>query len=449
MSRRRKRIVALLVACLSTGIMLAQSATIFPKGNSPYSRFGLGDPVSQYYAAAAGMAGLSAAFNDPYHLNVQNPAALASLQSTAFEVGLFGKYSKLKDDRISSNQWTGNLNYLALGFPLINPISRVLDQNKSPWNIGMALSLQPFSTVGYDIQAQVQQPGDLELTTNVYKGSGGTYLLNWGTGVKHKNIAAGVRVGYLFGKLTNNIHVEFDSLFPAYSTEFTNAISVSGFVWNAGIQYTIEFGKIAKNQNARQRLILGAYGSNATNFNTNFSQLFIRTGSGYSPTDTIKNIQNQKGKGTLPTEWAGGFIYEQPNKFKIGAEYSFAGWSQYKNEGKEEPIAFLDANRWAFGLEWIPDFNSYNDYFSRVRYRAGFMYSTDPRSISGEQLKQYSITLGAGFPIVLPRQQASFINLSLEGGQFGLPDSVRETFIRMTLGFTLNDNTWFLKRKFG
>lgn len=448
MSNRRKRIVVLLMTCWSVGLGMAQSDAIFPKGNSPYSRFGLGDLVNQHLAAAGGMAGLSATFNDPYHLNLQNPAALASLQSTAFEVGFYGRYANLKDETRSADLWTGNLNYLALGFPLINPISRVLDQSKSPWNFGMALSLQPFSTVGYDIRAQVQQPGELELTTNIFKGSGGTYRLNWGMGLKHKNLAAGINAGYLFGKTTNNIRVEFDSLALAYSTEISNENSISGFIWDVGVQYTIEFGKINKNQNARQRLILGAYGNNALNFNTNFSQLFVRNNF-YTPVDTLINLNEQKGKGTLPAQWTAGLTYEQPNKFKIGAEYNVASWSDYKNEGKEESITFLDANRLAVGLEWIPDFNSYNNYLSRVRYRLGFVYANDPRSISGEQLKQYSVTLGGGFPIILPRQQVSFINLSVEAGQFGIPDAVRENFVRMTLGFTLNDNTWFFKRKFG
>ena len=449
MSNCRRRIVAFVLACASIGMLTAQSTTLFPKGNSPYSRFGLGDLVNQNFAAAGGMGNLSAAFTDPFHLNLQNPASLASLQSTAFEIGVFGRYAKLQDaNNNKDNLWNGNLNYLALGFPLINPISRVLDKSKSPWSYGMALALQPYSTVGYDIRAQVQQPGDLQLTTNVFKGTGGTYRLNWGNGVKYNNFAAGVTLGYYFGKITNNLLVQFDSIELAYNTEINNEVSVSGLLWDVGVQYTLEFGKIGKTQNARQRLIAGIYGNTNTNFNTNSSLLFTRNNF-YTPLDTLISEVNEKGKGTLPAQWTAGILYEQPNKFKLGAEYSIASWSQYKNEGKEENISFLDANRLAVGLEYIPEFNSYNHYFNRVRYRAGFIYATDPRSISGEQLKQYSVTIGAGFPIVLPRQQVSFINLSLEGGQFGLSNAVRENFIRMTLGFTLNDNTWFFKRKFG
>lgn len=444
----RKKILVLVIACGSVGMMWAQSSNIFPKGNSPYSRFGLGDLVNQNFAAAGGMGNMSAAFSDPYHLNLQNPASLAGLQSTAFEVGLYGKYANLQDNNTKANLWTGNLNYLALGFPLLNPISRVLDKNKSPWSYGMALALQPVTTVGYDVRAQIVQPGELELTTNIFKGTGGTYRLNWSNGVKYNNFAAGITLGYFFGKITNNLRVQFDSLVLAYSTEFSNETSVSGLVWDAGVQYTLPFGKIGKSQNARQQLIFGLYGNTGANFNTNYSQLFIRNNF-YTPVDTLISLSNQKGKGTLPAQWTAGIMYEQPNKFKLGAEYSIASWSQYKNEGKEESISFLDANRLAVGLEYIPEFNSYNRYLNRVRYRAGFISSSDPRRIGGEQLQQTSITLGLGFPIILPRQQVSFINVSVEAGKFGVQDAVRENFVRMTLGFTLNDNTWFFKRKFG
>jgi hypothetical protein len=58
------------------------------------------------------------------------------------------------------------------------------------------------------------------------------------------------------------------------------------------------------------------------------------------------------------------------------------------------------------------------------------------------------ITIGAGFPLVLPRQQVSFVNLAIQMGTIGDPSILRERFIKLNLGFTLNDNTWFYKRKF-
>ncbi len=448
MSSFNKRMVIVLGISCWIGMLLAQTSSlnIRPKNNSPYSRFGFGDIASQYYAGAAGMGGLSAAFNDPYHLNVLNPASLSYLQATAFEVGVNARYANLRDNNRSDNLWGGNLSYMALGFPLLNPINRVLDKNDSPWHFGMNLSLQPYTNIGYNIQSDVVQDGELGATTNIFKGSGGTYRLMWGNGVRYKNLAAGASVGYLFGKMLNSRRIEFDSLPNAYSTEFLDDISIRGLVWNAGIQYTFEIGNKERASSRLRRLTIGLYGNSATNFNSNSSRFYQRNNFFGGLVDTLLLETGVRAGGTLPAQVTAGLMYERTNKLKIGAEYSATSWSQYRNEARPEVL--LDANRFAFGLEYIPEFNSYNDYFKRVRYRVGAVYASDPRRINGEQLQEYYLSLGLGLPLIMPRQQVSFVNISLEGGRFGAAQAIQENFVRMTFGFTLNDNTWFFKRKF-
>lgn len=448
MSSFSRRIFALVSLCCAVGVLFAQSENIRPNGNSPYSRFGLGDPVNQFFAAQGGMAGLTAAFNDPYHLNVQNPASLAYLQATAFEVGVFGKYANLQDGDTNSDIWSGNLNYMALGFPLINPISSVLDKRDSPWNFGMNIALRPFTSVAYDIRAQVDNGENLGMTTNTFKGEGGTYQLTLGNGIKYNNLSFGVNIGYLFGKISRDRNVAFDSLELAYTTDFLDEFSVRGFTWNVGVQYEIELNEDRESTEARRRLILGAYGNSATNFTTEVSRLYQRD-IFYAQTDTLVYDIGEKGSGRLPAQWSVGVTYEQLNKFKIGAEYSLAQWSQYENDAQPDNlVSLVDANRFAVGLEYIPEFNSYDSYFKKVRYRTGFQYATDPRQINSDQLQTYSVSIGLGFPIIRPRQQVSFINLSVEAGEFGMSDAVMEQFVRATVGFTLNDNSWFFKRKF-
>lgn len=116
MSSVWSRIVGTVALCCCAWAVLAQNASISPKINSPYSRYGLGNFVNQYYAGPGGMAGLSAAFHDPYHLNTLNPASLANLQATAFEVGLDAQYTGLKSEGASEGIWSGNLSYLAWDF---------------------------------------------------------------------------------------------------------------------------------------------------------------------------------------------------------------------------------------------------------------------------------------------------------------------------------------------
>jgi len=429
--------------------MLAQNASITPKINSPYSRFGLGNFVSQYYAGPGGMGGLSAAFHDPYHLNLANPASLSQLQTTVFEVGMNAQHSGLKSEGISEGVWSGNLNYLALGFPLINPINEALDRKRSLLGLGMAFALQPYTLVGYNVEATSEQEG-LGQTTNFLKGTGGTNRLMWSNAARYKGLSGGLTIGYLFGQLTNSRRVELDSVDLAYVTEFLDEISINGFFWEAGLQYTHEFKKLnarGEMEPSGRRLIFGAFGNSKDKFNTNSRRFAERYNLAYNIQDTILDESGLKQSGTLPSELSLGFVYENRNDFRLGVEYAMQQWSEYANEAKPEP-SFSDTWRFSAGMEWIPDFQSYNNYFERVRYRLGFFYGQDPRSFEGEQLKEYGLTAGFGLPIILSRQRTSFVNLAVEAGRFGLADTLRETYVKMTLGFTLNDNTWFFKRKF-
>jgi hypothetical protein len=148
----------------------------------------------------------------------------------------------------------------------------------------------------------------------------------------------------------------------------------------------------------------------------------------------------------LPSTISLGIEYVKADKFKIGAQGTLENWDSYENEAYPGELKTTFAV--AAGLEFIPDNLSYNRYLKRVRYRFGGYYRQDPRSLNGQKLTDFGATFGLGFPLILPRQQTSFINLSLEGGRMGHGTAISENYIRMTLGFTLNDNSWFFKRRF-
>ena len=142
-----------------------------------------------------------------------------------------------------------------------------------------------------------------------------------------------------------------------------------------------------------------------------------------------------------------GLAYEDLGKIFIGAEYGIGNWSNYSNDAQSDE-RLVNTNRLAFGIQYIPDGSSYNSWWKRLRYRAGLRLEDDPRSLLGEQARRNAVTFGLGIPIILPRQQVSFLNFAVEMGKFGVPNVIDENYIQMTLGFSLNDNTWFYKRKF-
>lgn len=442
----------MVLVLLATAGLMAQTnnLTIRPKDNAPLSRFGMGDLVAPFYAASGAMGGLSSVYQNPYQLNIVNPAALTQLQATAFEVGLYSKYARLKDAQQADNVWSGNLQYLALGFPLRNPINRALDRQRDDWSAGMAFSLAPFSQVGYDLELETDDP-ELGTTSNLLKGTGGTYKVQWSNGFRYKGLSAGANLGYAFGKVTNSRLVDFDSIVTALNSEFLEEYSISGLTWNVGVQYIHEFmetNKAGEREPSGKRLIVGAYGTSGSSFDTERNSVFRRFSvvSSVPIVDTIQVAENQEGTGQLPDELTFGLAFEDQNRLYVGAEYGLARWSNYRNDAQPDQLADSDFLR--IGFEIVPNADSYNSYWKRVRYRAGIRLETDPRQIDGEQARRRALTFGMGLPIVMPRQQVSFVNAAFEVGHFGVSDVLEETYVKFTLGFTLNDNTWFFKRKF-
>ncbi|MFT5166503.1 MAG: hypothetical protein ACI8P3_001735 [Saprospiraceae bacterium] len=437
----------ILIILMFGGVMLYGQ----PKSNSPYSRIGLGDFWSTNFAALNGMADISAAYNDPYHVNINNPASLGYLYATSFEVGVRAKYGNLETATQSVDVRSGNLAYISLGFPIKNPIGRVLDRDQSKVNWGMNFSLTPYTTVGYLVKTEELRPEPLDLIKYNFEGTGGTYKFLWGNGVKVNDISFGANIGFLFGKIDQSQEVRFDSLSASYRDILLSNISHNAFVWNVGVQYDVIFKKKKPDgsyePNGKQ-LTLGLFGNSNMDFNTKSTVFNSRFNPAYGSLDTISFDPLAKGSGKLPGEFSLGIMYKKKNKLKLGLDYSQAFWSQYKNESKNEG-ALNNTFRIAVGGELIPDISSYNSYGKRMRYRFGAFYSTDPRNDGfNEQLTSYGITIGLGFPVILPRQEQSFINVAFELGQFGSEQFLKETYAQMTVGFTLNDNSWFFKRKF-
>lgn len=437
---------------LSTVVSFGQ---IDPKENSPYSRYGLGNLISTDFAAVQSMGGISAGYSNPFHLNTTNPASTTSLKYTAFETGAFAEYSVLSAGNESASSWNGNISHFALGFPLKNPINKASERQRSPYDFGMALGLQPYSIVGYDVESTSVLP-NIGQVTYKYLGSGGTYQAFVSSSAKYKGFSGGVQLGYLFGNMNNEKSVYFNDLEFAFSNVFREQYSLNGVTWRLGAQYEWIIGKTEeddfKSLRRLPRLTIGAYGNSKNSINISGNSIAARTNSFYtgSNLDTILASVDIEDKMTLPGELGVGFTYSKLLHWKIGADFKMSKWSNYNNPLKQESLA--DSWTVAVGGEYIPNIRSYNRYSEQIRYRAGFHYGTDPRVVTvnsvESQLTNYGLTLGVGFPLRLPRGLPSFVNLGFEAGQLAAPDLLKENYFKLNVGFTLNDNTWFYKQKY-
>jgi hypothetical protein len=423
-----------------------------PKENLPLSRFGLGNLYPQYTIASAGMGGLTAIYRDPFIYNPQNPAALSSLKATAFEVGFYGKNTSVTDSKNqSAKAWAGNLNHVALGFPTYSVINEIYDRKPRQVRWGMGFSLMPFNNVGYNISTTSKAPNtDTVNVQSYYLGSGGTYRAMWGNGVSYKGLSAGINLGYIFGKMNYIRQLDLGSnLIAPYADYFEDFYTLNGLTWNAGLQYDVTLDPKNKygDKGGKKHLVLGLYGNPSSSFNTTSGSYYRRVGTiGVgTTTDTISSTKDILGTGKLPNEYTIGISYENSLKFRFGVEYKSAKWSDYKNDARPEILK--DASQFAIGTEFILDKSKLKGDEEKVRYRLGFRTGKDPRSLDKEQLNHQTFSAGMCFPMRVGRgSQISFISLGLEYDKLGTT-KLNENAFRILVGFTLNDNTWFLKRK--
>ena len=443
------RLTLCLLLLSSTLSLLAQ-----PKLNSPYSRYGFGDPVSLQLPVQTGSGGQTAAYHDPYHLNLSNPASLAHLRTTSFETGLYSKYSNYESGNNKLDVWSGNIGYFALGFTLKSPINEMLDRDKSKWHYGMGLSLTPFSQIGYNVETYDTLP-QLGNIASSYQGSGGVYRLNWGSAARYKTTSVGINLGWIFGEgvYENTTFFSDSILLPAFQNNFLDQNRYSGFTWNLGIQhdFILKLSTLDK-ETPTEWITLGLNGEGNHNINIISDVLRLRSrgksnNGQYASADTLFSALDLRQNMRLPAQVSFGIQYVKLDKLRLGAEFDFASWSKYENEARPQVMRNTFGLRG--GIEYIPNSASYKKYLRRVRYRAGAYFRQDPRIIvQGQEINDIGLTLGLGFPLILPRQQTSFVDVALELGRYGANTDIAETYGRLTVGFSLNDNSWFYKRRF-
>lgn len=419
--------------------------------NSPFSRYGIGDLETENSIHSQQMGGIGTALTDAFHLNFDNPASVAFLKATAFDLGLNMKYAKLDDEVNQSNQWSGNLSSLSMGFPLRNPLNEIFSRDDYEFNWGMGVSLMPHSTVSYNINS-VDSIGETGNFTRNFNGNGGTYKAMWTNAVRYKDFAFGVNVGYLFGKIDYERNIDFLESFNAYDNQFTSSYSLRGLYLKLGAIYSITLNDaiVSDDLGTEQPNILNiglswrpntSFSTVADISQTNFYPVAILS----PPVDTFFVATGLAGKGTHPGEIGIGINYSHSNTFSLGIDYRTTLWSKYKNEANPEILN--DTWRIAFGGYYRPDFDDITNILKRAYYRVGIYYEKDPRSLNSSEIKNYGLSLGFGFPFAWQRK-FSHMNIGLNLGKRSAAGILSENYIRVNFGFTFNDNEWFIKRKY-
>lgn len=421
-----KRASILAVTLIIPAVLYAQFNN---NTTSPYSRFSLGDLHSGTLGRSAAMGGAILGSRNNLQVNLNNPASYTSVDSLSFifDFGLDADFANYKTDISSLSTNDINFKYFAFSFPVTH------------W-LGVGIGLTPYSDSGYDIQI-TQNNDTFGQIWHRYHGEGSLSKAIFGIGIKPvKYISVGANLYYLFGKLTRNADVVFLEALDFYNDQKYDQIRIRNFGVSYGLQATLPI-------TPKKKVTLGLTLDDKpefTAFHTNVTRKILSNSSA-TTIDTVSIINAERGIVTMPLGLGTGISYTTKDHLEINADYIHQAWSKASlpwDLGQN----VTDLDRFALGVEFIPDKFSIRSYFDKVAYRAGVNFEKYYLIIDGHQLNNIGISFGVGLPIY---RSLSEFNISAEFGKQGTTDFnlVRQYYARLTFSISLYEN-WFMKRKF-
>lgn len=454
--------------------------------SSPYSRYGIGELNLQTFASPVAMGGSFIAYHQdtiaPFFINAANPASLAGIRLTAFELGGQATFSKISSQSSSMNKKNINFSYGSVGFP----IKRIG---------GAAFGIMPYSSVGYKITS-VQEDPNVGTMTYVFQGDGGINKVFLGTGLKpFKNqlskflnsnladtlikyqktatykrkkfgkqllseLAIGATGNYLFGTINQVTDIIYPGSITYFNSKRQRSIQVSDFTFNGGLQthFTIDSIKShGANRLLKQKIIIGvgffvntptAISAQQNNIIYNYAV----DGFGVErPKDTILNSQNNSGTIKLPLEMGVGLSVKKGEKLTLLFDAATTNWAGFKYFSAPT-TDFKNTYRVSAGLNYVPNKLAYgsSNYIKRVQYRLGISYSDGYLDLKNTKISNAFVSAGLGLPVGLGRfDDIAIVNISAQYGKMGTMTNnlLQEDYVRLVLGFTFNKR-WFIKYKY-
>ncbi|WP_228850543.1 hypothetical protein [Aegicerativicinus sediminis] len=411
---------------------------------SPYSFYGIGSLKFKGTVENRSMGGISV-FTDSIHLNLQNPASFVGpnlemwnneSRPVKFSVGGSYSSSRLKSQSSTADANATTFDYLALNFPA--------------GRLGFALGLMPHSAVGYKLETI-----DGDRLTNRYVGEGGLNKAFLGVGYNiSKGLNIGLQASYNFGNVQNNalklLYTDEGGLVQ-FQTRENNRSDLSGINFNIGMNYkTMLTNKLELTLAATYSPESNLASENKRSFST---ILFNPATGGEAVVSTVdadlESVNLRNTDLTLPSRLSVGGGLGGPRKWFVGVDYSSQSTSKFGNPIFDiQETNFVNASTIAIGGFYIPDYNSFSNYWKRIVYRAGVSAGHTGLKINGEDIREFGMSFGVG----LPMSRSSLFhnaNLGIELGQRGTTNEnlIQENFFNFHLSLSLNDR-WFEKRKY-
>jgi hypothetical protein len=393
---------------------------------SPYSYYGLGEIKFKGTHDVRAMGGVSI-FNDSIQLNIVNPASFSKLKSTAFTIGATTSKTNFKTIVENEKAQRTSIDYLAVGFPY--------------GKFGFTFGIMPYSAVGYKIENTTTEDDNSERNRQNF-GNGNINKIYVGAAYNlTKKLSFGFDLGYNFGDITTEyIESIYSPIVLQLRSRERNNSKLSGVSLNTGFLYKT---KISSKLDLNAGLTYHPTAT-LTSENTRKIATVLYNINGIELIGEENDIPVDNTKMKIPAVFTFGLGVGESKKWALGSEVTFSNNSELTNRfGPIDSVEFENSKKVSLGGFYIPKYDSFGNYFSRIVYRGGLRYENTGLVINNTSINDYAVTFGLGLPVGYSK-----INLGLEYGKKGTRTNglIEENYFNVTVALSLSD-LWFIKRK--
>lgn len=400
-------------------------------GNSPYAAFGIGDVKYDNTTDISSMGGISTAyiwdFNNSF--NFSNPAANKNLELTTLKTEGTNENNFFKSnyDNTTVTKHSSYLSNLSIAFPISTKIK-------------FGLGYQPYSSKKYSVLTSEVLPSG-STKASLYSGDGTLNTVQAAVSYQiSKEFALGLRSNFYFGNLydINELTLSDAELINGYETK--NKVKTFNFTLGTAYQK-----KLQKDR----KLTLGAtytFGTSGQMDTRYINSTYYYTAGQTKNNESIIEEKFSEDKNLIPMEFSLGAGYGKDAKWFLGTQFDFKKGETIQFLG--QPFENQNAYKIAAGGWYLPNYNNFRSYFSRVTYRYGAYYEKGSLAFNGTNINKYAITGGMSLPFEnKSASRMSGIDVGLELGKRGTLDNnmIRQNFVNLKIGINFADR-WFMKK---
>ncbi|NNC83376.1 MAG: hypothetical protein HKN79_07345 [Flavobacteriales bacterium] len=457
-------------------LIMALVATAQITNISPYSRFGIGDPLNGDLISQFGMGSTGVAAVDGHHVNAYNPAGQSFLFTPVFEVGVMSQRLQVESAEEESTNSMTRLDHFNIGFPMW----------KGKW--GAAFGLRPYSTIGYNNTVS-QYSESLDTTyTAEYIGSGGVnriYLdiarkltLKDDTSKYNQDdlISLGIGGSYLFGSASTERNTVFPINSGFMSIRIEDATTLTDLTWNTGfILRSFLDRKEDEDDRKSSAFTLGASYSMDAEMNSKKSRnayTYAVNVSGVEfPRDSITSFSDRRGTITLPGHLRFGASFEhyvlnkdrnRQRKLILAIDYRMSDWTVLQEDfGTTVDYSEMgESTHLGIGFAYSPQVGiqkgTRGNLLRLSTYRLGYRQGDSHLTLDNEVISESGISFGMSVPLLVKgrKETDTQFDFGIAYEERGTTESglLKEQGVRIMFGFSFHPDyrfdRWFSKRRY-